>query len=100
MKDKELEDKILEAVWNREIDQIYTSEIAERFGCSNREALRILKGIISGKYPDRFKESSVVPYPDGALISDGSTFTWNNSQGYGEVTKWAKNRQHICWFCT
>lgn len=91
---------IMDAVWNREIDQMYTSDIAKKFGCSNKVVLRVLRNIISGKYPDRFKESSVVPYPNGALISDGSTFTWADSSNNGEVTQWAKNRQHIMWFCT
>ncbi len=64
---------ICDAVWTSIIDQWSTKEVAEKFGCSEAFALRILHSIIGNTSGDgRF-----IPNPDRngmPILADGRTF--------------------------
>lgn len=89
---------IHDAVWNREIDQISTREVAEHFDCPLATARKILLDIVNGKSGDsRFKPDT--ERGEGVFISDGSTFNYSpmDMDGNG-ISKSAP--KHYIWFCS
>lgn len=89
---------IHDAVWSRQIDQISTHEVANRFGCSLATARTILMNIRNGTSGDsRFRLDK--ERDGGVLISDGSTFDYSpmDLDGNGSSVKSVK---HYIWFCS
>lgn len=98
VKGQMMKQKIRDAVWNHEIDQINTREVAKRFGCSLPVARKILLAIANGTSGDeRFKLST--ERGGGVIISDGSTFNYSpmDMDGNGSSPRTPK---HYVWFCS
>lgn len=98
---REFAQAICDAVWNGEINQVWTEKVAERFGCSPATARRILHSIVNGTSGDpRFVADEL---GEGVLIQDGSTFTLSyeavKNRGYTPCTS-SRQPKHICWFLT
>ena len=100
---KELGDIVTEvrlrnAIWDRNIDQMTTKEVADRFRISQRKALRLLKEIASGKSRD--KRFVYDEERQGVIVSDGSIFTYGPADIEGGSYTSKKSVKHYIWFCS
>jgi hypothetical protein len=94
-----LKKAICDAVWNREIDQMNTREVAEKFECSLAEARTVLMSIRNGTSgDDRFKINP--RRADGVLISDGSTWTYSPMDVGGKTGRHDRSPKHYIWFAS
>lgn len=91
---REVKQKIHDAVWEREIDQISTREVADRFGCSLSVARRVLMDIVQGKSgDDRFRMAD----DGGVMIGCGATFNYSPMDIDGSKMS-NKAPKHYIWF--
>ncbi len=89
---------LLNAVWARKIDQMSTREVAEKYGLTQKEALRLLKKIASGQSGDaRFIYDSD---RQGVTVSDGTIFTYSQMSIDGKRGAKTKEPTHYIWFCS
>ena len=88
---------IANAVWLRQIDQMSTREIADKFGCSVSVARTALRNIVNGTSGDeRFQLNT--ERGEGVLVSDGSTFNYS-PMDMNESGMSANAPKHYIWFC-
>lgn len=94
---EDIKKRIHEAVWLREIDQISTREVSDKFGCSLATARSILLNIVNGKSGDsRFQPNT--ERGEGVLVKDGYTFNYSPmDMNEGGMSKNAP--KHYIWFC-
>lgn len=87
------------AVWNGEIDQIQTAEVAKRFGISTFQALKILQAIEKGDYSTKetpFVKAFAESIGHAAItLKDGSVWTWAADP---DLSEGHKHSQHYVWF--
>lgn len=91
-----VEKAIRDAVWSRQIDQMSTREIAEKYGISLASARTILMSIRNGVSGDaRFKPGE----RGSVIVEDGSTFDYSpmDMDGNGSSDGTPK---HYIWFCS
>lgn len=86
--------QIAEAVWNGEIDGWNTRMVADHWGMTTDQALRILKRIVSGK-DDSFPFEYDASY-EGVTVADGRVFVWGEDGDYME----GRGTRHHVWFYT
>ncbi len=85
------------AIWNGEIDQMSTREIAEKFRMSQPIALRFLKKVASGQSGDaRFVYNQE---REGVQIADGSIWTYSPMNIDGDSAG-GNGVKHYIWFCS
>lgn len=86
------------AVWNREIDQMSTREVADKYASGNISRTRkILMNILLGlSGDDRFQPNT--ERGEGVLVKDGYTFNFApmDMDGGGMSNNAPK---HYIWFC-
>ena len=85
---------IATAVWNGEIDGWNTRMVADHWGITTPEALRILKRITQGKddsFPFEYD-----PEFEGVSINDGRMFVWGENAEHAE----GRGTPHHVWFYT
>ena len=95
MKARDIEYEIAQAVYEGEINQLLTAEVAERFNISSRQALRVLKKIVSGEVkslPFQYDEDY-----EGVRVKDGSVFVKGDHPDFAEGHR---GTQHYTWFLT
>lgn len=87
------------AVWNGEVNQIQTAEVAKRFGVSTSQALKVLQAIDTGNYSTEeapfvraFRESAGI---DAVLLKDGSAWSWGDDP---DLAQGKRRTQHYVWF--
>jgi hypothetical protein len=88
---------IATAVWNGEIDQMSTDEVAQQFEIQHVQALHILKKIAKGKCG--YRQFEYDPARQGVKISDGSIFTYSPVDVDGKGMS-DKRPKHYIWFCS
>jgi hypothetical protein len=88
-----------DAVWEREIDQVSTLEVAEQFGCDPSVVRRILLDVVYGRSGDeRFKSDE--DRGEGVIISDGSTFNFSPMDVDGSGISFNRRPKHYIWFAS
>lgn len=93
----EINQAIHDAIWLREIDQMSTREIAEKFQIPMSYTRAILLRLVRGKSGDsRFQINS--ERGEGVIISDGSTFNYS-PMDLNEGGMSANAPKHYIWFC-
>lgn len=96
--------QIADAVWDRQIDQMNTREVAEQFiRCPATKsdvarACRILLKIATGS----FKDERFLCNPDrpGVILNDGSTWTYSPMDVNSETTSSNGSPIHYVWFAS
>jgi hypothetical protein len=89
---------LINAVWQRKVDQMTTGSVAQAYGLSQNQALRLLKKIASGKSGDaRFV---YVSDRRGVKISDGTIFTYSRMSIDGRYGSREHEPTHYVWFCS
>ncbi len=96
--------QIADAVWNRQIDQMNTREVAEQFirfpatKSDVAKTCRILLKIANGTS----KDERFIGNPDraGVIINDGSTWTYSPTDINGETMSCNGSPMHYIWFCS
>ncbi len=90
---------IYDAVWEGQINQITTREVAEKFGCSLRAARHSLQSVICEWSGDaRFEV--IEPFLS-VKVKSGQTFTYNAVDMQGNPASLDKNYPiHYIWFLT
>jgi hypothetical protein len=90
---------IFDAVWEGEINQVTTREVAERFGCSLKTARHALQCVVCEWSGDaRFEV--IEPFLS-VKVKDGKTFTYNAVNMQGNPASLDKSPPiHYIWFLT
>lgn len=95
---KIIRQSICDAVWDGQINQMLTREVAEQFGCSTASALHTLQSIVSGESED--KRFTINEEIGGVFISDGSTFTHSDGDTLAQNRDATHSPRHYVWFLT
>ena len=82
-----ISEQIASAVWEGHIDGLQTRDVANRWGISTAQALKILKGIVEGKnksFPFEYDE-----YFKGVRVKDGTCFVQGDDPAHSEGHRWS-----------
>lgn len=95
-----LKQAIADAVWQREIDQMTTREVADAYSCPLGTARQILMAIAMGTSGDtRFV---VVADEGGVRVADGSVFSYSSIDidvSLGQISG-DQRPKHYIWFAS
>lgn len=87
--------EIAKAVWDGQIDQIQTADVATKYGVKTGQALKVLQSMVQGSYRTELTPFGSIEDSGAVKISSGLTFTCAFAPDWAEGRK---AQQHYVWF--